>query len=219
MAVALSSASRSRSSRGCRPIDPTGAANISTCWCLLAAVRQPSVTWSGWCACHQATGLPPLVPGWSTAWSWPIASRTDQPCSTAGADASSVTGMKPCSISSGRKSSPAPVVPGRAMGEVGSTTRAGCSSPAIRMSPLVTPSTACSGEAFCGAAGAGSERAWSALMDRTAPWSCSSVTLTTCEGRQPAWAKASTAVSSPMNRTVLVRSCSQSPGVRQDVQS
>lgn len=61
-AAALSSASRSRSSRGCRPIDPTGAANSSTCWCLLAAARQLSATWSAWCACHQATGDPPRCP-------------------------------------------------------------------------------------------------------------------------------------------------------------
>lgn len=103
------------------------------------------------------------------------------------------------------------VEPGRTMGPVGSTTSAGCNSPLIRMSPLVTPSTACSGAAWAGTP--------SGLIERTAPWSCSSVTWTTCEGRQVAWAKARTAVSSPMNRTVLVRSCSESPGVRQDVQS
>ena len=45
-------------------------------------------------------------------------------------------------------------------------------------------------------------------MLRTAPCSCSSETWTTCEGMQVAWAKASTAVSSPTNSTVLVRSCS-----------
>ncbi len=38
-------------------------------------------------------------------------------------------------------------------------------------------------------------------------------------GMQVAWAKARTAVSSPTNSTVLVRSCSESPGVRQEVQS
>ncbi|CAM5740505.1 hypothetical protein SHIRM173S_06539 [Streptomyces hirsutus] len=44
---------------------------------------------------------------------------------------------------------------GPAMGALGSTTRAGCSSPAIRISPLVTPSTACSGAAFSGGGGSG----------------------------------------------------------------
>lgn len=40
-------------------MEPAGAAKTSTLCDLLAAVLQPSVTWSGWCACHQATGLPP----------------------------------------------------------------------------------------------------------------------------------------------------------------
>ncbi len=122
---------------------------------------------------------------------------------------------------SGRKSSPIPVAPGRAIGAVGSTTSAGCSSPAISTSPLVTPSTACSGAAAPGTCAAcpACPAAESAVMERTAPRNCSSVTLTTCDGRQPAWAKARTAVSSPTNRTVLVRSCSESPGVRHDVQS
>ncbi len=57
------------------------------------------------------------------------------------------------------------------------------------------------------------------VMDRTAPWSWSSAICTTCEGMQVAWAKASTAVSSPTNSTVLVRSWSESPGVRHEVQS
>ncbi len=57
------------------------------------------------------------------------------------------------------------------------------------------------------------------VMLRTAPWSWSSATLTTCEGMHVAWAKARTAVSSPTNSTVLVRSWSESPGVRQEVQS
>lgn len=75
-----------------------------------------------------------------------------------------------------------------------------------------------------GAAGDGSDpgvrgAASSPVMERTAPWSCSSDTGTTCEGMQVAWANASTAVSSPTNRTVLVRSWSLSPGVRQEVQS
>ena len=117
-------------------------------------------------------------------------------------------------MSSGRKSSPPSIAPGRTMGPVGSTTRAGCSSPAISTSPLVTPSTACSGTIA-----SGSRSTRSPVMDFTAPRSCSSVTWTTWEGRQVAWAKARTAVSSPMNRTVLVRSCSESPGVRQEVQS
>ena len=65
----------------------------------------------------------------------------------------------------------------------------------------------------------GSGRRRSPVMERTAPWSCSSETWTTCEGMQVAWAKASTAVSSPTNSTVLVRSWSESPGVRHEVQS
>ncbi len=143
-----------------------------------------------------------------------MASSTDQPCSTGGTESIAVTGMKPCSISSGRKSSPRAVEPGRTMGPVGSTTSAGCNSPAISTSPLVTPSTACSGTTL-----SGSRSTESPVMERTAPWSCSSVTWTTCEGRQVAWAKARTAVSSPMNSTVLVRSWPESPGVRQEVQS
>lgn len=82
------------------------------------------------------------------------------------------------------------------------------------------PRTAWPPGTFCGAfppedAGAG----LSPVMLRTAPCSCSSETETTCEGMQVAWAKARTAVSSPTNRTVLVRSLSGSPGVRQEVQS
>lgn len=38
---------------------PAGAAKTRTVCDLLTAARQPSVTWSGWWACHQATGLPP----------------------------------------------------------------------------------------------------------------------------------------------------------------
>ncbi|QHY94719.1 hypothetical protein SSPS47_06215 [Streptomyces sp. S4.7] len=46
-AAALSSASRSRSSRGCWPMEPTGAAKTRTVRDLLAAARQSPVTWSG----------------------------------------------------------------------------------------------------------------------------------------------------------------------------
>lgn len=83
----------------------------------------------------------------------------------------------------------------------------------MRTRPLVMPRTACWGmrlSAFCGSL---------PVMDRTAPCSWSSATWTTCDGMQVAWANASTAVSSPMNSTVLVRSWSESPGVRQEVQS
>ena len=48
------------------PIEPTGAANSSTCWCLLAAARQPSVTWSGWWACWWLGRMCPR-PGWRRA--------------------------------------------------------------------------------------------------------------------------------------------------------
>ncbi len=83
------------------------------------------------------------------------------------------------------------------------------------------PRTAWPPGTFCGAlpAAAAAGAGLSPVMLRTAPWSCSSETVTTCEGMQVAWAKARTAVSSPTNSTVLVRSFSGSPGVRQEVQS
>src|SRR5689334_13942519 len=70
----------------------------------------------------------------------------------------------------------------------------------------------------CGASAAGGAVS-SPVMDRTAPRNWSSETGTTWEGTQVACAKASTAVSCPTKSTVLVRSCSVLPGVRQDVQS
>ncbi len=82
------------------------------------------------------------------------------------------------------------------------------------------PRTAWPPGTFCGAASAEPpEAGLSPVMLRTAPCSCSSETVTTCEGMQPAWANARTAVSSPTNSTVLVRSVSGSPGVRHEVQS
>lgn len=70
-----------------------------------------------------------------------------------------------------------------------------------------------------GCAGAAGAPVWAWLMLRTAPTSCSSATGTTWDGMQRAWAKASTAVSSPTNRTVLVGSAWVSPEVRQEVHS
>lgn len=81
------------------------------------------------------------------------------------------------------------------------------------------PRTAWPPGTFCGALPSAPGAGLSPVMLRTAPWSCSSETETTCEGMQVAWAKARTAVSSPTNSTVLVRSFSGSPGVRQEVQS
>ncbi len=128
-----------------------------------------------------------------------MASSTDQPGSGAGARSMSVTGAKPCSMSSCRKTSTGPLVPGRAIALSGSTTRAGWTSPPTRTRPLVTPSSACSGTSGCPG-----RTPPSAVMEATAPCSWSSATGTTWEGMQAAWAKASTAVSSPTKSTVLV---------------